>query len=724
MKDFWRSLRYLKPYRGWIIVSLVCVLLIGVLWGGGLGLVLPGSKILLSQEGLHGWAYNRLTGDRMGVRVVQLLVQAGTDVPKDPENGDTEDDNRQPVSLVLEVTHVDRDGPADKAGISPGDWILGVYGRGEEQRLMRGDALAKLLGRLPPDEPPTLRVYSPASQQQGRVRVNLKKAGWSARGLGRIAAAIPQPATRPDRYPILLGLLGVALCITLVRDVLRFLQEYLVGRTVLRAMMDIRRQNFDVVLRLPTTHFSREGVTDTMSRFLQDTSELAGGHMTLFGKTMVEPAKAAASLTGAFIISWKLTLLAMIAGPPAAWLIRKFGKRMKRASRRALESWASLLGVLQETLRGIRVVKAYTMEGRQRKMFFESNRRLTKQQRKMMKVDAATSPSVEALGVTAAMVAAAIAGYWVLNYDMSADDFIALMALLAAMFDPVRKLAKVTNRFQRSDAAAARIFSLMDREQERSVPGAPSLPRHSEELHFDTVSFRYPAANVDALKDVDLRIEAGETIAIVGPNGSGKTTLVSLVPRLLDPTRGTVRIDGRDISEHSIRSVRRQVGLVTQDTVLFNASVWENIACGLRRPRDEAVTAAAKAAYVDEFARELPDGYDTLLGEDGATLSGGQRQRIAIARAILRDPAILIFDEATSQIDADSEHRIHQAMEAFVKGRTTLMIAHRFATVMSADRIVVMDAGRILDVGTHRELLDRCDLYHHLYTTQFMDTGG
>ncbi len=708
MKDFWRSLKFLKPYRGWLIASMVCVLLIGVLWGGGLGLVLPGSKILLSQEGLHGWAYNQLTNDRLGVRVTQLIVPAGTEI----------DD--QPVSLVLQANQVDRDGPADKANIESGEWIIGV----DEHRLLRGDETAKILGLMPPDETVTLRLYDPHERQLRQTQVRLQSADLPARTLGWAVSHIPEPETFSDRFGMLLWVLIFALLVTYARNILRFFQQYLVGRAVLRGMMDIRAENFEVALRLPMDHFSKDGVSDTMSRFIRDTSELAGGHKVLFGKTMVEPAKAVASVGTALLINWRLTLLAMIAGPPIAWLIRKFGKRMKHASRRALENWSSLLGQLQETLRGIRVVKAYTMEHRQRKLFMESNRRLVRQQVKMLKVNSATSPAVEALGMTAAMGAAALAGYWVFHHHISADEFLALMALLAAMFDPLRKLAPVGNHFQRSDAAATRVFSLMDREQERSVAGAPSLPRHSESLRFEGVSYRYPGANADALRDVDLHITAGETIAIVGPNGSGKTTLISLVPRLLDPISGLVRIDGRDISQHTLRSLRRQIGLVTQETVLFNASVWENIACGLRRPRPEDVMEAARDAFVDEFARELPDGYDTLLGEDGATLSGGQRQRIAIARAILRDPAILIFDEATSQIDADSEHRIHQAMNEFVKGRTTLMIAHRFATIMSADRVVVMDGGRILDVGTHKELSERCDLYHHLYTTQFMDAGG
>jgi ABC-type multidrug transport system fused ATPase/permease subunit len=282
----------------------------------------------------------------------------------------------------------------------------------------------------------------------------------------------------------------------------------------------------------------------------------------------------------------------------------------------------------------------------------------------------------------------------------------------------------VATRFQRSEAAAARIFQLNDLPREQVPHNAPTLVRHERSIEFRDVNYRYPNAAEDALREVNLRFEAHQTVAIVGPNGSGKTTLLSLVPRLLDPTTGLVLIDGQDISQVSMRSLSRQIGLVSQETVLFHATIGENIAYGLRRPKDKDVLAAARKAFVDEFVRDLPDGYDTMVGEHGATLSGGQRQRITIARAILRDPAILIFDEAMSQVDADSEQRIHQAMEEFVRGRTTLMIAHRFQTVMAADRIVVMDGGRVVDVGTHAELHQRCGLYRHLYDTQFTASGA
>jgi ABC-type multidrug transport system fused ATPase/permease subunit len=415
-----------------------------------------------------------------------------------------------------------------------------------------------------------------------------------------------------------------------------------------------------------------------------------------------------------------------VAGPPALLLIRKLGQSMHRASRRSLQSLSEMLGVLEETLLGIRVVKAYTMEHSERKRFFRVNRRLLRQQYKMERIDAVTGPGVEALGLTAGLAAAGVAGFLVFRgtdllgyfYRMDPYYFMAWLGALFALFDPVRKLAKVATKFQQADAAAKRIFELQDVEQERFVPNAPALPRHSRTLEFRRVGFRYPSASGDALRDVDLTVRAGETVAIVGPNGSGKTTLVSLVPRLLDPTAGAVLIDGQDVSRCSIRSLRRQIGLVTQDAVIFHATVAENIAYGLRRPKPQQVLEAARKAFVDEFVAELPAGYDTVVGEHGSTLSGGQRQRIAIARAILRDPAILIFDEAMSQIDAHSEQRIHQAMHDFVRGRTTLMIAHRFLTVLEADRIVVMNEGRLVDFGTHRELLDRCGLYRHLYETQ------
>jgi len=710
MKNFLRSLRYLWPYRGRLAVACVCVLLIGVLWAGGLGALLPAVKILISPEGLHGWAYNAMTRDRLSAHVVQRVV---------PTEGNYVVDG-QKITIVLDVVETDSNGPAATAGIAKTEWLIGADIGDRREPVLRGDELAERIADAGDGQTIRLHVYNPLTRQVRWVEVCTGEVSFAAGLLGKIVRYLPR-----DRYELLLWLLIGLAAATVLRNFFRFVQEYLVETAVLRGLMDLRCDNYNLVLHLPVTFFSQKGTTDAMSRFIQDSNELARGQTTLLSKTLVEPVKAIGSIVVALLISWKLALLAMVAGPPVFILIRKLGKLMKKASRRALESWSSMLAVLEETLTGIRVVKAYTMEASERKRFFRVNRQLYKQQRRMARIDASIAPSVECLGLIAAMGAVALAGYWVLvSRTMSPDALITLLAALGAMFDPLRKLSKVTTRFQSADSAAARIFELADETPEVRQPGAPSLPRLSRSLELRGVHYRYPGAAVEALKDVNLQIQAGETVAIVGPNGSGKTTLVSLIPRLLEPTAGAVYLDGHNVAEYSYRSLRRQIGLVTQETVLFNATIAENISYGLRRPRREKILDASQRAFVDEFVQALPDGYDTMVGEHGATLSGGQRQRIAIARAILRDPAILIFDEAMSQVDADSERRIHQAMAEFVRGRTALLIAHRFATVLSASRIVVMDGGRVLDVGRHEELLERCELYHHLYHTQFVDSGG
>ena len=667
-------------------------------------MILPGAKILISQEGLHGWAWNSIVQDKLKASLTQHIVPAHIQI------------EAVPISFVLEVTHLKKGGPACKAGIKPGMWIVGLGDKaGTPESVLRGDLLARKIA-LSNQSPLVLRIYDPRKKngQVQTVRIIPEEVHFSSRLLGMVATNLPEPKTFTDRFGLLVLLLLAAGVITILRNLLRFTQEYLVMSSVYRGIMDLRAENYSIVLRLPTTFFSEKGISDTMSRFIQDTGELARGQVTLFGKTLVEPTKAAAALIVALIISWKLTLLAMIAGPPAFLLIRKLGKRMRRASKRALESWSSMLGILEETLTGIRVVKAYTMEVAERKRFFRTNRALLKQQKRMAAIDAATAPAVEALGIIAGLGATCLAGWWVFHYQMKPDDFLALMACLFAMFDPIRKLAKVATRFQRAEAAATRVFELQHLPTERIFRNAPPLPRHTKSIEFQNVSFRYPQADRDALSQINLLIHAGETIVIVGPNGSGKTTLAALIPRLIDPTSGAVLIDGNDISKYSIRSLRQQIGLVTQQPILFHATIAENIAYGKRGAKRDEIIAAARKAFVDEFVSTLPDGYNTIVGEHGATLSGGQCQRIAIARAILRDPSILIFDEATSQVDPDSERKIHQAMTEFRKGRTTLIISHRLSTVQQADRIIVMQDGRIIDIGNHTELNQRCSLYKQL----------
>ena len=727
MKYFLRSLKYLKPYRFRLGIAVVCVICIAVLWGSGLGMLLPGAKILLSEEGLHGWAWNTVAADRLGARISQQRTTPGTQIDIAGQ--------KVAVESVLNIVSVSSGKAADKAGLTGSMWIIGLDDGNPAHLRMRDDVLVRELARLSEGDTVKLHVYDTNTLTTRSAAVTMGGVEITTAALGRVAATIPEPEGNYGRWKIFVGLLVVVIFISLLRAVFTFIQEYLVGTAIWRGVMDMRCDNYNVVLHLPTTFFSEKGVSDATSRFIQDTNELARGQNTLLGKTLVEPAKAVASLSVALFMSWELTLLALLGGPPAFILIRKMGKRMHKASRRALESWSGMLAVLGETLQGIRVVKAYTMEGSERRRFFRVNRQLLRQQNKMEYLDAATGPTVELLGIAAGMAAAAFAGYLVFVgmdifgrfYRMDPAYFLTWMGALFAMFDPVRKLAKVSIRFQASDAAAQRIFELQDIPREPVVKNAPALDRHHDAIVFQNVDYRYPGSTNDTLKDISLTLKAGQSVAIVGPNGSGKTTLLSLLPRLLDATGGQILIDGKDIRQVSVRSLRRQIGLVTQDTVLFHATIAENISYGLRRPRREDVLAAARQAYVDEFVQDkdrFPQGYETMVGEFGATLSGGQKQRIAIARAILRDPTILIFDEAMSQVDADSESKIQKAMDQFVRGRTTLMIAHRFATVMSAQRIVVMDNGQIADSGTHEELLKRCELYQHLFRTQFGAADG
>jgi subfamily B ATP-binding cassette protein MsbA len=720
MENFRRSLKYLWPYRLRLGVAVLCVLIIATLWAGGLGLLLPGAKILISDEGLHGWVYKIVADHRLGISSVQSTVSVREGAPQ----------------AAVQIVHVTDGGLAARARLKPREWIVGLAEEGPasgpasapaaEENLARSIAFAAV-GR-----PVVLRVYDQVTHHLAEVRVSMPPVPAAYRGLRDLFHRIPEPRDQQGRLPLFVGLLVVVLVITVVRAAFTFVQEYLIGTAIWQGIMDLRCENYDRVLRLPTTFFSEQGVSDATSRFIQDTSVLARGQNTLLGKTLVEPAKAIASLALALAMSLPLTLLALIGGPPAFLMIRRFGRKMHKASRRSLQSWSLMLAVLGETLQGIRIVKAYTMEAAERLRFFRVNRALLKQQRRMERLDAAGGPTVEALGLIAGMLAAAAAGYLVFVglgwgdffYRMDRDKFLTWMAALFAMFDPVRKLAKVSMRFQEAEAAAQRIFELRDTPHEPYAAGETTLRRHQKSIEFRDVSFRYPSAAEDAVKHANLLVRAGQTVAIAGPNGSGKTTLVSLVPRLFSPSSGAVLIDGVDLATVSLKSLRRQIGLVTQDTVMFHATIAENIAYGRRRARREEVLAAAEQAFVDEFVRQLPDGYDTMVGEHGATLSGGQKQRIAIARAILRDPAILIFDEAMSQVDADSENRIHQTLSEFAKGRTTLLVAHRFATVLAADHIVVMDHGAIIDTGTHTELLARCELYRNLYQTQFVDTGG
>ena len=522
-------------------------------------------------------------------------------------------------------------------------------------------------------------------------------------------------------YAIVIGL-GV---LTVIGGAGQFLHAFLSLTVVHRTVTGIRREAFHKVLRLPLATVVTGGPSDIISRIVNDTTALGHGFNALISKAVLQAGRGAVGLIVALILNWWLTLIALIASPLLYTIIRRLGKRIRRASRRALESQSRLYGSAAEAMTALRVVKVHTTERYEAGRFHRQNKEVLRQLLRVRTARALASPLVEVLSIIGVGILALIAMKAILDGNLDKVEFGVVLGALGLAAGSLKPLTGLINDVQSSSGAAERVLALLNSEPEPGHDNTlPKLARHARSIELEGVTFTYAGADSPALRDVGVRIEHGQTVAIVGPNGSGKTTLLAMVPRLFDPDAGRVVIDGQDIREVSVRSLRRQIGMVTQEVVVFAGTIADNIAYGAEAPTRDRIVDAARRARADDFIKDLPDGYDTMIGEQGATLSGGQRQRIAIARAILRDPAILILDEATSMIDADSEAKIADAISDFSKGRTCLVIAHRLSTVLGADRIVVMDAGRVVDEGTHDELLERCRTYKLIAQRQLIASNA
>ena len=525
----------------------------------------------------------------------------------------------------------------------------------------------------------------------------------------------------------ILGLLGV---LTVIGATANFLHQWLAITVVHRTIATIRRQAMRRALRVPLANVVQLGASDLINRIVNDASSLAGGFTALLSKAVAQISKGVAAFVAATIIDWRLTLAACVVAPVLAVIIRTLGKKIRRASRAALEMHALLLRSAGETLQGLRVVRTSTAEREQLGRFERANQRMLKEMLRVRTFRAIASPLIEVMtiGVLGALVLVSVK--LILDGYLDRSAFVSTLVALGIAGSSLRPVAGLVTEIQASAAAAARLQSLLTMPTETDDPAGertrPRLPRHAESIQLDCIAFTYPGQDTPAIRDVSLNITHGQTVAFVGPNGCGKTTLLSMIPRLFDPTNtgvGSVRIDGTDIRTVRLRSLRRQIGVVAQEPVLFAGTVAQNIAWGARQVTREQIIDAARRAHADTFITTMDAGYDSMISEEGKSLSGGQRQRIAIARAILRDPSILILDEATSMIDADSEAQITQALSEFGQGRTVLIVAHRLSTVVKADQIVVMNAGRIEDTGTHTELLARCELYQDLTRHQLVPTA-
>lgn len=499
---------------------------------------------------------------------------------------------------------------------------------------------------------------------------------------------------------------------------LSFFHTYQMHYIGLRIVTRLRDQLFRHLQQQPHAFFDREATGVLMSRVVYDVLLLQDSvsrvitsffkdSFTLIGLTAV-----------IFYQDWQLALIALLIFPPAAYIIVRFGRRLRGLARESQKSVARLNQLLQENFTGQRIVKAFAREDFEAERFKSANEHFRRVQMKLRIMRELSSPVMELLGAVGMAVIISYGGYHVIQGTTTPGTFFSFLAALLMLYAPIRGLSSAQNSIQEALAAAQRVFSVLDLEpgiMDRA--GARVLPPLSRNIVYRHVSFSYGGNTV--LTDIEFTVTKGDMVALVGPSGAGKTTLLNLLPRFYEVTAGTILVDGVDLREVSLASLRAQIGVVTQQTILFNETVRYNVAYGRLDATEAEIIQAIRAAHAYDFVMALPRGLDTVIGEQGVRLSGGERQRLAIARALLKDPPILILDEATSSLDSESEREVQQALDRLIEGRTTLVIAHRLSTVRHAHRLVVVDGGRIVETGTHDELLRMDGLYKRLYDMQF-----
>ncbi|MFN3681852.1 MAG: lipid A export permease/ATP-binding protein MsbA [Nitrospira sp.] len=514
------------------------------------------------------------------------------------------------------------------------------------------------------------------------------------------------------------ALIGVAACKALFSYGVGYLMAYVTNRIV----ADIRQELVQHLVRLPVGFHDANTSGRLVSRVINDVNLMAGAASNVLKDIFQNVLTFVAMVGVIFYQNWKLAAISAVVIPLSAATMVRIGKRLRKLAMSGQEQMGNLSSRLQETLAGIKMVKAFGREDAEAARFKEYNNAFLATTLKANQVWSIGSSHIEVIGVIGVAGIIWYGGYLVIHGDMTPGSLFSFMAAMLMAYTPIRKLSGANNIIQQALAAAERVYDVMDLPPERlQEPGAVPLEKISIGVEFQGVSLRYDNHAVPALAGIDLSIKAGEVVALVGSSGSGKTTLISLLPRFYEPTEGRILLDGRPLTEYQLQSLRAQIGVVSQDVVLFDDTVKNNLAFGRAGATMVEIERAAKAAYAHDFIVRLPQGYDTVIGERGVKLSGGERQRLAIARAILRDPPLLILDEATSALDTESERMVQLALANLMKNRTTLVIAHRLSTVQNADRIVVLNRGSIVEMGTHEELLRRRGLYHRLYTMQFHD---
>jgi len=519
------------------------------------------------------------------------------------------------------------------------------------------------------------------------------------------------------------------LCVTILsvffgKNIFLYIKNYLLRIVELSLVRDIRNKLYAHIQSLSLGYFNRQKTGNITSIVINDVEHLQIALGATFQKLFVEPINVITFVSLLFIISWKLALIALIIIPLAGIAVIGIGKSIRRKSRRTQKKVADIMQILSETLSSIRIVKAFANEKNEVSKFSKESKNYFKLLLRRGRLDLLAGPITESFGVVIGVILLWYGGTEVLmQRGLNPEDFIRFILILFSILGPIKQMGNVNLRIQTGYASAERIFSLLDTPKDIIEHSNPvQLKSFNKHIEFKNLSFEYEESEGLVLSNINFKINKGEVVAIVGPSGAGKSTIADLIPRFYDPKDGEILIDQENIKKLSLASLRKNMGIVTQDVILFNDTIKNNIAYAQPKATMESIINACKAANALEFIEEIPEGFEAIIGERGVKLSGGQKQRIAIARALLKNPPILILDEATSSLDTESEKKVQTAIEALLKDRTALIIAHRLSTVQTANKIITIEKGRISEIGTHDELYSNDGLYRKLYDIQFLKT--